>query len=316
MTLSSQSLSDAEFCMRLAMLHSAYQLGRLPVREAAKEHFYRGIAAIVAETKDVPDSQSSAFIDQASSPGFTYPEGDHYILASDYFSWLDGALRLVEEQSAKGLHPLPLIPLEGHHLAADNAYEDSQGGVHVFRVSSDLGNDRVHWPELLAFLASKAWTLKVHTYRLPAARNGRLPSPLCLAYVHPLGTQIRLARLDKEKVAFTTKWKRRGRWEMPEIEWKEWRKGIDLDQCMALICEERTVALPSPEEADEIQKDAALMVRQLTIFEEMTLEERLAGYPRHREACQSCLFERFCHGAGEERNAYVRRGSEEALHAL
>lgn len=274
-------LSDWEFCARLPRLKLSDPLQRPSVRDAVKDAFAFGIQQVAERNDNAPTDAAEKFIDAAMT-GFVYPSGEPYTLAQDYAAWLDGALRLVQETQPR-LQPLAPATINGTEFDC-GAYADS-GQIVAYRVAGSL-DYTPRWPDLL-IQAQYEQALTIRLLRLPPARDGRLPSPLNLGYKHPVNGQIRLARIQGEKVSFGNSWTRVGRWELPEVEWREWRVGIDRDQCMNLIyAEQEQEALT---DGREVLKDASRIVEEIMSGE---MEP-----PRHREGCQSCQYLSVCHPA-------------------
>lgn len=201
------------------------------------------------------------FLNEAASPGFVYPEGEPFVMANDGASWLDGALRLRQE----------LI---------DSPFD-------IWRAGTDL-NDR--WDTLLprAFNPSVTFTLRLML--LPRFVKGRLLNPLSVAFEHPLNHHLRLAPRDGE--SFGKGWRKVGRWESG-IDWREWRRGIELDKCLerCLVSQE----LPPIEAPERITAIAYNIEREL--------QKPLQEIPLRLEVCPRCVFGEFCHGNGSN---YVR----------
>jgi hypothetical protein len=291
--IDAQDLSRAEHCLRLPGLLREYEPFRLPVREAIKQRFEVGIRTLT--DADMPERCREEFLAEAAGRGFEYPEkAEVYVLANDYASWLEGALHLAQEQPYN-LGPLGLVDLGGTSIRL-SGYSDRAGAAHFFRVTPAFDGYRLHWPELLAFSLGNYPRAVVHRYRLPQSREGRLPSPLCLAYRHPMTGRLRVARRDKEKVSFSKTCKRVARWEETDIDWPEWRTGIDLDQAMSLCYDEVTFENElTSAEAREIRKDADAMLS--------AIEKK---QPRKREGCHGCMMNLYCHGTARDREDYVR----------
>jgi len=273
-----ERLSNYEFCATYELNCRTLEPPRLPVREGVKRYFRSGVQGLTESRPDAIESTARAFLDHAASPGFQYPSdnwqkdwGNHpptdvYSLANDYCSWLEAALFIAQER---------IVP-----------------GANLWRIV-DRFESRMHWDELMALTQHS--TVTVHYFRLPALRQGRLSSPLCLAYLHPLknySTGIyRLATLEGE-TKFNNNWKRVARWELrDEIEWAEWRFWIERDDCMRMILQETLLGPIDQKAADEILRDAD------------RLEQAIASNtepPRYREACEKgCMFKDYCHGDGE-----------------
>lgn len=272
-------LSDWEFCARLPRLKLADPLQQPPVREAVKDCFAYGISLLAEGSQNASQEAAQKFIDGAMS-GYAYPSGEPYTLAQDYATWLDGALRVVEEFRTR-LQPLAPVTINGQELDC-GAYADS-GQIVAYRVTTSFDYSP-HWPDFL-IQGQYEQPLTVRLLRLPSARDGRLPSPLSLGYRHPATGLIRLSRLTGEKVSFGPSWKRVGRWEI-DASWEEWRTGIDRDECMGLVYAEKE--LEPTEDAKDILRDAERIVEEIT-------SGSLDSLARHREGCQSCAYRLVCH---------------------
>lgn len=284
-----QDLSRYETCPRLAQLHRIYEPPNWPVREAVKQFFPRGIYAIMRG--ESPDDTVMAFLDQAANPGFTYPEGEPYVLAQDFACWLDGALRVIfEDLGELEYSQLDLYRVGENHLHVDG-WRDSNNVIHVYRITGNLEDRDMRWPELCA-LAFEDVEVKIHAYKLPYARSGRLLSPLCMSYQHPtVSSNYRLARLEQDS-SFAKSYKKIARWEIqPKVEWGEWRHGIDRDQCMNQI---KDIYSSSPISDSYKKSQLRGTIEQLM----MSLEK---PHPKLREKCHDCIMWGLCHGDKDER---------------
>lgn len=306
MIFSADSFSQFERCPRFPQLYRTFEPPAWPIRDAVKQFFETGIRGIMAG--ESPELTVSEFLAKAASPGYLYPEGDHYAMAHDHASWLEGALQIVKEENPN-LEQLPLYSI-GNYQIDIGGWTD--GAVtHVFRASSRLHSaiKTLRWPEL-CICAFGSTEVHVHNFSLPQVRDGRLNSPLCTAYQHPsfVNIQYRLSRLYDEP-EFNKNWKRIGRWEIqPNPSWEEWRLGIERDKCIDKIRETYTL---SPT-LDSAERDRLLF----DIEAICTAMERPTIYPRYRETCQSCVFNRLCHGSSDDRNEYQVRGPEEISRIL
>jgi hypothetical protein len=244
-----------------------------------------------------------AFLSEAADRGFehaillTDPHRNAYFLMRDYADWLEGALHLIDEQE---IDASPLDPIHvGEHSILTDCWQEradpSRRHGHTFRIV-DRPNAIVHpnWNELLSSLALDSVT--IHTLILPATVKDRLPSPLVLAYQHPLTSKLRLATLETERgrVQFTDKWLRLARWEMEgtlAIHWPEWREGIERDQCLDKCYRETTV--------ESVNCDA-LELSAKAIAGEVTRDKGC----RKQEACRRCYMDGYCNGGPDERDSY------------
>jgi hypothetical protein len=313
MIFDAEDFSTFEFCPRKPELERIFRPPRYPIRDAAKLYFKTGVRGIMAG--ESPEDTTQAFIAEASVPGYVYPEScEHFTAAKDFELWLDGALRLAVEECG-GLQPLPLYQVDNHDLHVEG-WLDSNGGIHLLRVAANLGERALLWPELcILALAGEELDLRqreiaVHIYRLPSIRNGRLLSPLNMAYEHPSFKNIRyrLARLYDDD-EFNKNWHKRGRWEIqPNPTWEEWRLGIERDKALPLIREIYTIS-PKLDSADRqgIIYDIAQM---------MNAQEKPSIFPRYREHCVSCIWNGLCHGSAQSRAEYQVAGREELARYL
>ena len=297
--IKASDLSDAERCFRLVQLQAKFEPARLPVREGIRRHFDQALR-LMALQKPLEDV-GQAFEDEAAERGFEYPEKrEVYTLAKDYGCWLDGAVRLVQELG------LELTPTDPRNVAGNlidpGGYYDQNGTLHFFRVTSSLDSYSIHWPEMIAMATENAKEAIVHRFRLPASVKGRVPSPLVLCYEHPVArNQKRLARLGTEpERAFNGKWKRIGRWELEDVDWPEWRRGIDKDDCMRLIVDETVFTYRDV--PYQVLMDAGKILKFL---------ENPA--PKKHETCGGCMFNLYCHGKPDDRRTYLRRAREGTL---
>lgn len=308
MIFDSEDFSVFEFCPRKPELERIFRPPRYPIRDAVKLYFKTGIRGIMAG--ESAEETTQAFIAEAAAPGYVYPEScEPYTAAKDAESWLDGALRIIQEENGI-LQPLPLYQIENHHLHIE-AWQDSQGGIHLLRVKANLGERVMLWPELcLLALAGEQLELiekdiHVHVFRLPSVKDGRIVSPLCMAFQHPTftHTRYRLARLYDDD-EFSKTWKKFGRWEIqPPVDWDEWRKGIENDKALPLIREIYTI---SPK-LDAASRQSILY----DITQMMSAQEKPSMFPRYREKCASCIWRGLCHGDEQSRREYQAVGKEE-----
>jgi hypothetical protein len=283
--MNSSDLSKWEFCARLPELERLKTPDRFPIREAAKRHFFRGVAQVLStkESTAVYD-----FLGDAASSGFIYPAGEAYYMAQDYACWIEGALSLVAEWNLE-VRALPGIKVESNIVRVDNAYVDSDDMIQIFRVSdAEVGEEK--WDSSIALLHEPK-EIRIHSFHLPSLRKGRLSSPLVTGYRHPSKSFqiVRLAPLEGE--SFNAKWTRCTRWE-ERFSWVNWREGIDKDQCMDRIY--LSESLPATSKLDEIRKDAAEI---LAVIRNPS--------PRKREVCPRCLYHRYCHGDEHERSLFT-----------
>lgn len=279
-----QDFSDFERCARIPKIRKQWEPERWPVREAVKQFFYDGLL-------DDPESVADRFLIEAAGRGFQYPEGEPYDLAKDYSSWIDGALRLVTEGLAP--EPLPAFKFEGD-LISLNGFS-AEGAWYVVEVVSNLG-ERLRWPNIIAQLMDQPVTIV--QVKLPQVTKRRLQSPLSLAYKQPITGQLRLARLDSEKISFGPAWKRIGRWEVPEIHWSEWRSGIERDRCYAMIV--------SAQPGRDLSKDEKR--KALNDIEHMMIEMSKV-HPRKWETCETCTFKGVCH---DGKRGFIRKTVQRA----
>lgn len=301
--LSAEDVSRWELCSRLPSLYSSYT-GSWPVREAAKRAFYEGLSVRPA----APELMEAKFLTDAASAGYIYPStADPYLCARDHGSWLSGAIHLASELD---LHPVKRVP--GCPVKV-NAYEDSLGGIHLFRaVESVTTPFRLRWPEYTVAAYYHPALLTTHLVRLPRVTNdGRLHSPLSRGYRHPLTGNYRLARLDSDK-AFSTQWIRRGRWEAEEVDgisWEEWRRGIDLDCCMEQCISHVDVPLPDPILLAGIRSDLDRAITESG--------QPVTTLPRKREMCAACIVRDVCHRPDSNGDDHgIRNNENEGVHPV
>ena len=289
--IQASDLSDAERCFLLVQLNKKLEPPRFPVRDGVRRHFEQNLR-LLALGKPL-DEVGEAFEDEAASRGFEYPEKrEVYTLAKDYASWLDGTIRMVQEWGL-GLTPTDPRNVAGHLIDPCGFY-DQDGGLHFFRVSSGLDPYTIHWPEIIAMATENARQATIHRFRLPASVRGRLPSPLNLCYRHPMTGQMRLSRLTEEKqLSFKGNWSRIGRWELDDVPWEEWRKGIDNDKCMNLICDETIVTYKQV--PYNVLFDAGKILKALE-----------TPAPKKVETCSGCRFNLYCHGTPETRRTFQK----------
>ena len=295
MILNSSDFSDFEFCGRLPKLKKDWEPPRWKVREAVERYFERGLRYLTSGIPDAAMIISQEFLMEAGERGYQYPQGEPYVLAQDYASWLDGALRIIPQLD---LQPLPLLGVEDHYVQVDGYAEGNH--AHIFRVSHDF-DTVARWPEMMLF--GHFDPITVHLFKLPTAAAGRLCSPLSMAYRHPMTGGLRISRLEGEQKAFNQSWKRVGRWEL-EASWEEWMTGIEKDQCLKSIYR-------SHEYSPDINPDVA-EESQRTIRRDMShiISAIDKPQPRKREFCRSCSMIGLCHGSAEERNEYVKSNGE------
>lgn len=302
MIFDAQSFSQFESCPRFPQLYKTFEPPRWPVRDAVKRFFESGIRGVMAG--ESPELTVQAFLAAAASPGFLYPEGEHYQLAQDHASWLDGALRIVGEENP-GLEQLPLYQIGSYTIHVEGWTDGER--VHIFRATTNIGKRLVRWSELCiaGMDGNEGREICVHNFCLPSTKNGRISSPLVTAFQHPTfaNVQYRLARLYDEP-EFGKSWKRIGRWEIqPNPDWQEWRTGIERDKCIDKIRETYTVC-PT--------LDTAERERLVYDIEQMCHAQEMPSiYPRYRETCQSCIFNRLCHGTADDRHEFKVLGPEE-----
>jgi hypothetical protein len=252
------------------------------------------------------ESTVEAFLSEAASPGYTYPNGEPYTLVQDHAAWLDGALRLIQEEF-QPMEQLPLYRIGEHHVSVEGWVSEDK--LHLFRASSTLkrdgdGSAAMRWPEF-CLCAFDSREIEVHNYLLPSVRKGRLISPLCMAYQHPSFANInyRLAKIDGDK-DFAKSWKKIARWEIqPNPSWEEWRRGIEKDKCIDAI-RETYIICPTLDEGER--------KRLLYDIEQMcSAQEKPSIFPRYRERCPACTFRGLCHGSAEDRSEYTPVNLEE-----
>jgi hypothetical protein len=269
----SQEFSDFERCAKLPQIKKKWEPDRWPVREAVKQKFY---SSLLRDPEEVADE----FLYEAGARGYEYPEGEPYELAKDYASWLDGALRLVREDTM-------LSPISNYFWGTTQfelvGYVSGQ--VNIVRIVHELGDHHLRWPEIIALGLGDSEVV-IHQYKLPSVRKRRLASPLSLAYQQPMTGGYRLAKRDGETISFGPNWKRLGRWEIPEVPWQEWREGIDRDRCLPAIKE--TYSVTPFEDSDKR--------RLLNDIEHIMASMSKVTHPRKWEACETCIFKPVCHG--------------------
>jgi hypothetical protein len=284
-------LSDSERCYRFVQIKRKFEPNRLPVREGAKRRFAQGLRDIYAGCP--VETAEEAFLEEAAVRGFEYP-GDvnlPYTAAKYYASWIDGAVRIAQEMAG------PLTPMEPRNVAGlqvdPEGYYDANRGLHFFRVTSSFSPYTIHWPEMIAMLTDNAREATVHRLHLPSLIVGRIPSPLCLCYSHPMTGVKRLARLmEEDERKFKRQWVRTGRWELPEIDWPEWRLGIDRDQCMNLIYDKAVV--------DEKQIPLNTLMDAGKVLKSIPDLAAAPAVKKH-EVCSDCMYKLFCHGGRGDR---------------
>lgn len=312
--LTAQAFSDYEFCPRLVQLGQLVEPPSWPVRHAVKRYLLSGVRQLLAG--ESPDAVCwevpTAFLDEAGDRGFEHAvpllahDRNAYTLMRDYACWLEGALRLVAEL---GLEVAPADPayVEGTPVLLDcwtGQWEPK--AAHTFRVTDRAtAGFSPRWLELLASLDPAVARVLVHTFILPAPAKDRLPSPLCMAYAHPMTGHLRLATHGREKVTFTQSWKRVARWEtentgaMETILWPEWREGIARDECLEKCYRKEAVELALAGDAEfrrELMRDAGQIVAAMG---------RPGEAVRKRELCPRCYMRGYCHPRDdEERESY------------
>ncbi len=222
-----------------------------------------------------------------------------YHLAKDYAMWLDGAIRIIQEFWPE------LTPTNPRNVAGrmmnPEGYCDPDGGLHFFRAVAQFDEYHIRWPEIIALGTEKIKEATVHRFRLPYSARGRLLSPLCVCYRHPMIKEnLRLARREEEKFrGFTTNWGKVGRWELEDVPWEEWREGINRDRCMHLICDEAVVS------HQQVPYQALRDAGKLVTFAEET------KVPKKHETCSGCTFNHWCHGTSDQRRNFHRKESSD-----
>lgn len=317
MNLSSRDISHWEHCDRLPRLRVDFEPIRLSLREAVRRILDGAILSLLANhAESVASHAEATLLDWAASPGirYPYPSGDAYKMARDYGAWLYGIVCLLAERmTVADAQPLPVLRIHEHKITVSGIL-DSSGTAHLARITSDFSerSTATRWPELcLLALASSGppiVSVVTHCFRLPSNSSGRMMSPLSVGYQHPtIGTQIRLARIGEDKgSSFSSSWRRVGRWEVPEVGWEEWRRGIDLDQCID-SCVESHEAVPL---SDAESADMRSNVYQIVEW----MNGRASQCPRKREACRSCDYRKFCHGNPSEREEEYVRACDSVCH--
>ncbi len=297
MIFEAEHFSQFEYCPRYPSIFRNFEPPQWPIREAIKQFMAMGIRGIMAG--EAPELTVERLLASGASPGFTYPQGEPYIVVQDHACWLEGVLRLIQEECGM-LDQLPVYPIGNGENHVHIEGWRGEGGVHIFRASANFESpeDRtVQWPELCA-LALSGDEVFVHVFRLPSLRNGRILSPLVMAYQHPAIDNIRyrIARLYDEP-EFGKNWKKIARWEIqPSVSWEEWRIGIERDKALPQI---REVYSVSPI-LDEYERKRLIY----DIDKMCSAMEMSNTYPRFREACQRCVFQGLCHGDQESRSQY------------
>lgn len=306
-----QVLSAYDRCVRLPKLSAELTPSRLPIREAVRRSLRSGLSTLaatpIADRTDAIDTCITRFLSGAGSPGYLYPEGEPYVIAQDHAAWLGGALALVCEWApfSSLVKPVAPYPMAGQLLDLDGWRDLLDNSIHLYRAPESV-DSRPRWDEQLAAAMEPDCEVWVHCLRLPRVNAiGRLPSPLALGYENPIGGQIRLAKFETKKdktrtgSTFSPRWRRVGRWERPDIPWTEWRAGIDADYCLDKCIQSwRSNAVTDEQTLLDIRR----ILREI---------EQSGMPPRRWEACSGCLYENWCHGSEEERESYVRIGTED-----
>jgi hypothetical protein len=246
-----------------------------------------------------------SFTEEAATRGFEHaiPLEDStrnaYYLMRDYADWLEGALWIVAEQE---LQASPVDPVQvGEHTVLLDCWRerDDPSCGHTFRIvdrpTVELSS---RWPEWLASLDETLETVTIHALVLPPPVKDRIPSPLVLAYSHPLTGQMRLATLETERghVVFSEKWKRVARWETEAsglvsgaIHWPEWREGIERDCCLDRCYREGVVEVGGGGTGGG-GRDRQLFLDAVAIARDI----QGGNSPRKREACRRCYMNDHC----------------------
>jgi hypothetical protein len=312
--LTPQQLSDWEFCARLSQMLATYEPPSWPVRRALARYLERGVGMLAggAAPSDTAAEIATLFLDEAGARGFESVIPNYrldrnlYVLMRDYACWLEGAASLVGGLRLE-LAPAAPIALAGEDLAlVPSAWVETgdHTAAHVFRVSErapDADDPRIHWPELVASLLPGVVTVILHTLLLPAPSKDRIPSPLVLAYSHPMTGHLRLATLDHEGARFSPAWKRVARWELDSTDaailWPEWRAGIERDRCLGRCYVETRYEFGErgKEGRRELERDIVQIAAAMA---------RTPEAARKREACPRCMMRGLCHGDKEERESY------------
>lgn len=297
--MNASRLSQFEFCGRLPSLSLLYEPIQLHVHDAAVRYFERGVRYRYGGVQNPAETIREEFIHEAIDRGFTYPDGDPYVITHDHASWLEGVIHLLPSIIGE---PIPVIPIEDDFIEVDGIL--SNGVPHIFRVVRGF-NEEVLWAENVLSLIYPE--IVVHTFKLPAVSRsstetvvGRLHSPACMSYVHPLMGTIRLAHIGSEK-KFGKNWKRMARWEDQTITWEEWRLGIERDQCLGEIYRSHRAVVDA--HPGDIRADIAHIIAAID-----------KPQPRLRERCRQCEFCELCHGGEDGRHAY--RAADEVLRRM
>ena len=320
--LEAQAFSRYEVCPRLPQLARSLQPPVWPVREAAKRYLTRGLHEVLAGNSAATSEIPQAFLAEGADPGYetripveSY-DRNAYVLVKDYADWIEGGLQLARELLPASLTPAPVIPLAGGHtvrLAAWQEDEQDGGRIHTVRLTSRAPSDLTEyvscWNDLLAACLPAAGLphvtgITVHLFLLPVPVKDRLPSPLCLAYAHPMTGHLRLATFAGEKTAFGPNWRRIARWQTAnlgdgEVSWPEWRAGIERDRCLDRCYREVELEVPEERQREAILEDAGRIAGEMAA-------ERLAA--RRRESCPQCVMQKWCHGDSEEKKSYRPTG--------
>lgn len=298
MILDASVLSRWEQCHRIPRLLRQI----VPIQPPVRSEIAQLLQSAVRQDH-TPAELRDAFIRHAAQPGFSYPKAvDYYVLAHDYATWIEGAAELIAEQRLElgPLQPLALCEVKPHQIHVDG-WLDSQGIVHIWRLTDSFPTSdkpdayTAHWPEMVAQAATKA-PCCVHLFRLPSVRLSRLPSPLVMAYEHPMTGQIRLHRINAEGKGFNKSWKRKARWEyQDEMNWQEWRDGIERDQCLDTICRDYLLPAIDVEGRKEIKHDLRAICEVIS---------GVTKLPRKRESCDRCEYSDWCHGSERDRKDF------------
>lgn len=301
MIVSSDDLTLAERCFRLPRLVRTLRPPEQIFREAVKNYFLK----FIAEPNIDPTRVKLAFLNEAAERGFVYPEdADPYTLAQDGASWLENALRFAGEYY-KFKAKIGVFPLKKDcgHVIKTPGYIGEDDCAHLFRVTTDLDDYQIRWPELLLWASGFEQSIHIHRWRLPSIGK-RLISPLMTCYRHPLTGYYRLSHLSGEP-KFGTRWRRFAHWELSDMDWPEWREGIRRDRCSSLIYRD-----------DEFPGYDGARRRIIQTVAQNLIGRMSHNAPKKFESCPGCAMYTYCHGTKNQRDQFQIRRPKEKVFAV
>jgi hypothetical protein len=191
--LNASQLTTFQRCPRRYLIERSWRVIRWRPRSLFA-HCIRAAILQLSQGTPIEDAISLArarFMSQAADPGLDVPRGrDTYILASDFCAMLGTTLLAISRSTLPVLGPASPHKLTNQISWLPSSFADESGALHRWVITDSWDADAIsrelHSWHTIGDMTIADSSLTLHVIVIGQSRDGRLQSPWCRAYAHPM----------------------------------------------------------------------------------------------------------------------------------